>query len=471
MRRIMSLQARLSLVVGVVAPSVVFADPPSAADETFRLARTLAKRGDWQEACPLFAQSHRADPQLGTLLNLAECHAHLGLLATASREFREAAELARRKRDTEREQYAQKRVADLSLRVARLSIAPPAEEVPGLVVWCDGEVVTKLDEPILVDPGSYVITASAPGFAEWHTTVNVGLESPPLTEVTIARLRKHESLAEQNDHGQRLESGVAPQRNANQDARSAVIVQRPAAPSTAAANALHDRYIRVGAILDVGFRSFAYRGIATPDTIINREDENGHALAGAEVELWPHRFLKLGFLRSWSLNGRIEWSAASQPVHGNLRTHWTSSEITARRGFAIGDLASVAVDLGYMSERYVYRGDPLGLDRVPAVDYRALRLGVSAAWTLGRYEPYVSLDYRSVIMPEGIVPDQFHHGSVFGVGGALGALVRNGPVSVRFAASAVRYLWTFESMSTDSYQAQGAKDTILRLQLGIDYSH
>src|SRR6185312_16344577 len=60
---------------------------PGAAQDAmalFRQGRALAERGDWAGACPLFEESHRLQPDaIGILLNLADCQAHTGKLASA----------------------------------------------------------------------------------------------------------------------------------------------------------------------------------------------------------------------------------------------------------------------------------------------------------------------------------------------------------------------------------------------------
>jgi Tfp pilus assembly protein PilF len=89
-------------IVGVILSSVVLvvavaasraqaqsSDTSAIAEQLFNQARDLAKANRWAEACPRFEASLRADPVLGTRLNLATCYEHLGKLASAWGIYRE----------------------------------------------------------------------------------------------------------------------------------------------------------------------------------------------------------------------------------------------------------------------------------------------------------------------------------------------------------------------------------------------
>src|SRR5262249_18414147 len=63
---------------------------PKAAEEAFRLGREAFQRGDFTTARDRFAESHRLDPAVGTLLNLAETELRLGDNANARRHYQDA---------------------------------------------------------------------------------------------------------------------------------------------------------------------------------------------------------------------------------------------------------------------------------------------------------------------------------------------------------------------------------------------
>src|SRR4051812_50105876 len=78
------------------------------AEVAFDQARKLMKEGKVAEACPKFEVSFNSDPQVGVLLNLADCHERLGQIATAWAEFHSAIALAKSRNDR-RESYAKNR--------------------------------------------------------------------------------------------------------------------------------------------------------------------------------------------------------------------------------------------------------------------------------------------------------------------------------------------------------------------------
>ena len=177
----------LIALLGLAAPAAAHAQATATAQAAFQHAQELEKQGKWAEACPLYDASYRDDPHLGTLLYLAACHEHIGLLATAAAEFTDAVELAHRTSDA-REAAAQRHVDALKPRLAHLNLAPPATPIPGLVVKRDGVDMTVLvgtDMPI--DPGDHELVATAPGRIEWRKKLTIGalpttvpLDIPPL---------------------------------------------------------------------------------------------------------------------------------------------------------------------------------------------------------------------------------------------------------------------------------------------------
>lgn len=190
MKRALLLLTVLCLCLSI--PRVSLAD--DTASIAYQQAEELAKQNKWAEACPLYESSYRADPQIGVLLHLADCHEHVGRLASAWAEFTDAVELAHRKGDN-REAFAQGRADALKPKLARLHLTPPPSPPPGLAVHRDGVDVTVFvgtDAPI--DPGEHELVATAPGYLEWRKKITIGtlattttldipaLEKAPVTE-------------------------------------------------------------------------------------------------------------------------------------------------------------------------------------------------------------------------------------------------------------------------------------------------
>jgi Skp family chaperone for outer membrane proteins len=177
---------------GVTVPSIfvvlVALAMPARADDTaakaeaaFDEGRRLVAQGNYAAACPKFELSYRLDPGIGALLNLADCHTHIGRTASAWAELVEAEDKLRRAGD-KRQAFAAERIQAIVPRLVRLSITAPA--IAGLVVTRDGvDVTALLGTAVPVDPGDHAVQASAPGLATWSTRVSVAGEG---TTTTVA---------------------------------------------------------------------------------------------------------------------------------------------------------------------------------------------------------------------------------------------------------------------------------------------
>lgn len=164
------------------------------AEKLYQDGRRLFTSGEYDAACPKFAESYRLDPGGGTLLNLAACHEKQGKTATAWSEYELARQEFRRHGD-EREGYAADQVNKLKVLLSFLTIEViTAWSIPGLVVRLDnielGKVAWSADTPL--DPGRHIVTASAPGYEDWSTTVNVS-SNADVIHVVIPVLKKQKS--------------------------------------------------------------------------------------------------------------------------------------------------------------------------------------------------------------------------------------------------------------------------------------
>ncbi len=178
----------LALGALILAATPARADVATA-EVAYQQAEDMAKQGRWTEACPLYDASYRADPQLGVLLHLADCHEHVGMNATAWAEFNDAVELAHRHGDT-REAYAAGRADAIKPKLAKLHLSPPPQLVPGLVVRRDGVDITVLvGTDIAIDPGAHEVVATASGYLEWRKQLTIGA-LPTVTSLDIPQLDK-----------------------------------------------------------------------------------------------------------------------------------------------------------------------------------------------------------------------------------------------------------------------------------------
>lgn len=179
--------------VGLLGALTARADDKAAAIALFDEAKALADNGQFAAACPKYQASYQADPELGVLLHLADCHQQVGKLATAWAEFRDVEDEAASKHDASRQQYAHDHALALLPRLVRLQVKAPA--IAGLVVRRDGvDITASLGVGVPVDPGTHAIVASAPGYVEWSKTIEtvgegklVPVEIPQLDSATAPK--------------------------------------------------------------------------------------------------------------------------------------------------------------------------------------------------------------------------------------------------------------------------------------------
>jgi hypothetical protein len=136
---------------------------PVAADYLFREARKAARAGDYAKACPLFADSLKADGGTGVLMNLADCEEHLGKVASAWEHWREALDTLHGKSD-KRAALAMRKIAALERRLPRLTVRlEPGAPIDAKVERDGVELgASALGLPVPVDPGSHTIVVRAP---------------------------------------------------------------------------------------------------------------------------------------------------------------------------------------------------------------------------------------------------------------------------------------------------------------------
>ncbi len=153
------------------APTAAAPDVPQA-DRAFREGKQAIKEHRLGEACARFAESQRLDPQPGTLLYLATCHAEQEKTATAWTEYKDAEALAQRMGKSERMKEARARIADIEGKLSRVQIQIPGA-APGVTVRANGREIRDYGAPLPFDPGPLTIEADAPGCVPSIKTVEV----------------------------------------------------------------------------------------------------------------------------------------------------------------------------------------------------------------------------------------------------------------------------------------------------------
>ncbi len=150
----------------------------AGAEALFREGRALIKKGNLKAGCEKLEASEKLESSVGTLLNLGDCREKLGKTAGAWAAFRKAEALAKRSgNDKKRQREASRRAQKLEPDLANITVqVGPKSKSTGLVIKRDGELVDPdlYGTAIVVDPGSHVVIAEAPGYKPWKTEVSVG---------------------------------------------------------------------------------------------------------------------------------------------------------------------------------------------------------------------------------------------------------------------------------------------------------
>jgi serine/threonine-protein kinase len=186
------LNVRSVLLASLMLPAAVHAQPsdPVLGEQLFEQGRALAKDNNWAAACPKFEASLRADPALGTRLNLATCDEKIGKLATAWGLYRESAEQATKTGDKKRHDYAVAQASALEKRLPRLELDAPKAMPDGLTITRDGTAIDlgALGTSLYVDPGPHEIVVAAPGYDS--ATLAVTSTEGKLDKLSLPELAK-----------------------------------------------------------------------------------------------------------------------------------------------------------------------------------------------------------------------------------------------------------------------------------------
>ena len=148
----------LLVVVAMAAP--VAAEPTEGA-KLFDEGRDLAKQNRFAEACDKFDKSYALDNGVGTELNLADCHEHLGHYAAAYRLFDDAAS---RLAGDNRQKFARDRADALVAKLATAVVKLADPDASGISVTIAGRAVKPVAEiSERVDPGTIAVHVTIPG--------------------------------------------------------------------------------------------------------------------------------------------------------------------------------------------------------------------------------------------------------------------------------------------------------------------
>jgi hypothetical protein len=178
----------LALALSPAGARAQSATDSATAESLFNEALALLEAKKAAEACPKLEASQRLDPGVGTLLYLADCYQQVGRTASAWATFREAAYMAKDRKD-EREPVAVESAQALEPKLSYLKLEVTPPEGVTLEIKRDGQVIPEAvwNTAIPVDPGSHTVEVSAPGKKPWSTTITIA-EGPRQESVAIPLL-------------------------------------------------------------------------------------------------------------------------------------------------------------------------------------------------------------------------------------------------------------------------------------------
>jgi hypothetical protein len=182
--------ALLLLFASLMPHPVMADDGPSstAADTLFREGKALMEAKKPEEACRLFAESHKLEPAGGTLLNLATCYRTIERYASAERALREAAELAEKAGRTDAISFIRDELAALEAKVSILRIDLPAgTSLAQITLVIDGKTSTPtaLTTELRVDAGEHRIDVEALGRPPLRRTVTATIGETATLDITL----------------------------------------------------------------------------------------------------------------------------------------------------------------------------------------------------------------------------------------------------------------------------------------------
>ena len=174
------------VAVGLASPALAQQER-AAAEALFQDGRRLASDGKHAEACEKFTASDKLDPSVGARVQLGRCNLAQGKTASAWLSYKDAENLANRNGDSARAQLARTEAAKIepSLSYVVLQVTEPVADQK--VEFGGAEKPAALfGQRFPVDPSTYKVTASAPGFEGFKATVVVA--KPGLHEVKVPAL-------------------------------------------------------------------------------------------------------------------------------------------------------------------------------------------------------------------------------------------------------------------------------------------
>ena len=165
----------------LLVTTTAHADNPNA-EALFYQAKSFMAQRKFVEACAAYEASEKLKPAPATLVSLADCREKNQQLASAYQVYLQVERELRERDDEgsiEMRGFAKLRAVKLEPRVSKLTVTvPPSAQIAGLEVLRGNDRIdaTAWNQPLLVDGGTFRISARAPDRREWSTTVTLKTE-------------------------------------------------------------------------------------------------------------------------------------------------------------------------------------------------------------------------------------------------------------------------------------------------------
>ncbi len=169
-----------------LAPNVAFAADVAAANQLFDEAKALLEANKISEACGKFEASFDADPQLGALMNLADCLEQDGRVASAYGRWADAIEFAIRKGD-DRLDFARDRQEAIAPLLSFVTVKAIGSG-PDLVVYKGNSKLSvgAFGSALPSNPGETVIQVVRGEDVLWETKIVLQEKEQKTVDVPLA---------------------------------------------------------------------------------------------------------------------------------------------------------------------------------------------------------------------------------------------------------------------------------------------
>lgn len=183
----------IALVVAVLGTAAAEPVDGTEASRLFLQARELARLGQFDEACALFARSYGLEPAPGTAVNLADCFERQGQVRRAWALFDGVARTSQN--NASRARLARQRADALLARLATVIVKLHDPHTAGLEVRIgDRAEIPAAEIRELVEPRDVEVVATAPGRPPFRTVLQAVAGQAVVAEIPALAARSGEAV-------------------------------------------------------------------------------------------------------------------------------------------------------------------------------------------------------------------------------------------------------------------------------------